>query len=145
MTGLEPFDRRARRGVRCAALALFLLAPLPLGAQSVPDFDRMSGMLSLMQSFYTLMDQVHGMVESPQKAALLQMHEIEEIYKKSGEHARVIPVYRGVLERTDDPVIRALAYMKLADVLKKTGKSEESIEVLREALNESLARAAKPE
>lgn len=134
--------RRITRGASAALLALvMLLTSYPGRAQQQPDFDQMSSMLTLMQNFYGLMASVHDMAADPQKAALLQMHEIEEIYKKRGEIDKVIPVYREVLASTKDPTIRAMAYMKLADVLKKTGRGNQSIEVLREALKESLARA----
>lgn len=143
MLSLDPFASRSRKRLGAITLVLCLLVPASGMAQSLPDLDRMSSMLTLMQSFYALMDRVHAMAESPQKSALLQMHEIEEIYKKRGEHQKAVPVYRDVLAKTHDPVVRALAYMKLADVLKQTGQQDAAIEVLREALDESLARAAR--
>ena len=142
MIRLEHFEHRLRRRLCGALFASCLLGPVSGEAQNIADIDRLTGMLSLMQNFYQVMEQVHGMALSPQKAALLQMHEIEEIYKKRGEHRKIIPVYREVLARTEDPVIRTLAFIKLAEALKQTGQQEESIAVLREALNESLERAA---
>jgi hypothetical protein len=99
-------------------------------------------MLSVMNGFYGLMESVHAAAEDPTKAALIQMHEIQEIYKKRGELRKVIPVYKDVLAKSDNPTIRAVAYMKLADTMKKLGETNEAIEVLREGLAESIQRAA---
>ena len=119
-------------------LAALLMAAPSARAQQSPDLEQMSSMLSVMGGFFNLMAAVHEMASNPETAALLQMHEIEEIYKNQGKLADAIPVYEEVLKRTTNPTVRAMAYMRLADAMKKLGRTTESVDVLKRALDESL-------
>jgi hypothetical protein len=112
-------------------------------AQEGADFERMTSMLSLMSGFYGLMASVHEAARDPEMSALIQMHELQEIYKNRGELRRVIPIYEGVLAKSENPTIRAMAYMKLADTMKKLGETDRAIALLESGLEESIERAAR--
>ena len=140
---------QSKVGHRCRKMALpfALLAALTMAspsssAQQGGDFDRMTSMLSLMNGFYGLMESVHEAARDPEMTALIQMHEIQEIYKNRGELREVIPIFEGVLAKSKNPTIRAMAYMKLADTMKKLGETDTAIALLESGLQESLQRAA---
>ena len=140
---------QSKVGHRCRKMALpfALLAALTLTSPSSPaqeggDFERMTSMLSLMNGFYALMASVHEAARDPELAALIQMHEIQEIYKNRGELREVIPIFKGVLAKSKNPTIRAMAYMKLADTMKKLGETDRAITLLESGLQESIQRAA---
>lgn len=138
------FSNRCRK----AALPLTFLAALVLvspssSAQQGADLERMTNMLSVMNEFYGLMGSVHEAARDPEMAALIQMHELQEIYKNRGELREVIPIFNDVLAKSKNPTIRAMAYMKLADTMKKLGETDRAIALLESGLQESIERAAK--
>ena len=125
-----------------ALLAALTLASPASSAQEGGDFNRMTNMLSLMNGFYELMASVHEAARDPEMTALIQMHEIQEIYKNRGELREVIPMFKGVLAKSKNPTIRAMAYMKLANTMKKLGETDKAIALLESGLEESIQRAA---
>ena len=123
-------------------ITLFFAAFLstPTVARAEDDFEAMARMVNLMDSFFGLMDSVYEMNADDEKAVLLQMHAIEEIYKKQGKHKEAVTMYRRVLDNSKNPTVRNMAYHRMADVLKESGDLETSIEVLNAALTETLKR-----
>ena len=126
------------------AIAVALL--LGLGANALADAEteeirRIGSFLDLMNSFYELIDAVYEVSSEPERAAIIQLHKIQEAYEESGDKARVEPVFRRVLQETDNPTIRAATYLMLGDLLKETGRTSDAIEVLEEGISESLRNA----
>ena len=97
------------------------------------------GNLEAVRDFTDVRDMVRAYWLAAEKAAILQMHEIQESFKRRGNLAGVIAVYEDVLTKTDNATIRNVAYLKLAETLAATGRSEESANVLMRALEENLA------
>ncbi len=104
------------------------------------DFESMAKMVNLMDSFFGLMDSVYDMNADNEKAALLQMHEIEEIYKNQGKHKEAVSVYQQVLKKSSNSTVRNIAYHRMADVLKESGDLDGAIKVLNDALAETLEK-----
>ena len=113
---------------------------IPATVRSADEFESMSKMVNLMDSFFGLMDSVYEMNADEEKAALLQMHEIEEIYKQQGKHQNAVQVYEQVLQKSKNPTIRNIAYHRMADVLKESGNLDAAVNTLNKALNENLKR-----
>jgi hypothetical protein len=140
------FSTRCRKAaLPITFLAALVLAPPSSSAQEGIDLERMTNMLSVMNEFYGLMASVHEAARDPEMAALIQMHELQEIYKNRGELREVIPIFKGVLAKSSNPTIRAMAYMKLADTMKKLGETDRAISLLESGLQESIERAAELE
>lgn len=142
--------KQSETSKRCTKIALSMafLAALSVAspvspAQETGDLERMTSMLSVMNQFYALMGEVHEAARDPEMTALIQMHEIQEIYKNRGELREVIPIFKGVLAKSRNPTIRAMAYMKLADTMKKLGETDRAIALLESGLQESIERAAR--
>lgn len=129
--------------VPIALLAALLFGSPPARAQDVTELERMTNMLSVMNQFYGLMSSVHEAARDPEMAALIQMHEIQEIYKNRGQLREVIPIFKNVLAKSQNPTIRTMAYMKLADTMKKLGETDRAISLLEAGLQESIERAAR--
>lgn len=135
--------RFGKAALPIAFLAALFLASPSARTQDMSDLERMNNMLSVMNEFYGLMESVHEAARNPEMAALIQMHEIQEIYKNRGELREVIPIFKGVLAKSTNPAIRTMAYMKLADTMKKLGETDRAISLLESGLQESIERAAK--
>ncbi len=125
-------------------LVMALLFFTFIGSSSVvraeEDFEAMTSMVNLMDSFFGLMNSVYDMNADNEKAALLQMHAIEEIYKNQGKPREVVSVYRDVLKKSKNSTVRNIAYYRMADVLKESGDLDGAIKVLNEALAETLKK-----
>ena len=130
-----------------ATVALVIAVPSP-GADAraaeprrdAAQVAEMRNMLNLMQQFFGIIESVHGIASDPKKAAILQMFEIEEIYKQRGERARAVDVFRTVLKETTDPTVRNATTMMLSDALKETGQADEAVAVLKDALMSNLRK-----
>ena len=125
-------------------VAVALLCGFGASAQAdaeTEEIRRIGSFLDLMNSFYELIDAVYEVSSEPERAAIIQLHKIQEAYEESGNKARVEPVFRRVLEDSDNPTIRAATYLMLGDLLKETGRTSDAIEVLEERIAESLRNA----
>jgi len=123
-------------------LGLLLIAAVssPSTVKAEDNFEAMTKMVGLMDSFFGLMNSVYEMNSDNEKAALLQMHAIEDIYKKQGKHKDAVSVYQKVLKDSNNSTIRNIAYHKMADVLKESGDLDGAVNVLNKALEETLRK-----
>ncbi len=131
---------RKRSNVVIAMAFLISVAGIPVAA-AAEDIDQMSQFVGLMQNFFTLMDSMYTAASNPEHAALLQMNSLEDLYKASGNLREMVVVYRDIIEKSTNPTVRRLARMRLADALKETGQMTEAIEVLKHAINETIAES----
>ena len=109
-------------------------------AKAEEDFAAMTSMVNLMDSFFGLMNSVYDMNADNEKAVLLQMHAIEEIYKDQGRHQDAVAVYENVLKKSNNSTVRNIAYHRMADVLKESGDLDAAVEILSDALEETLKK-----
>jgi predicted negative regulator of RcsB-dependent stress response len=98
----------------------------------------MQTFLNIMTDYLDIIESTHGIVSDPERAAILQMQKIQEAYEERGEKARVAEVLRDVLKDSRSTAIRNAAYVKLGDILKETGRTDEAIALLREGLSENI-------
>ncbi len=131
--------------MRASLLSLLLLLVSALTttlayADTNEDLGRMQSFIELMDGYYGVIESVQAISADPDKSAILQLQKIEEFYKNRGDRAEAISVMRDVLKRAKSPTVRNATAVMLADALNETGKTSEGINVLKEALNENLAR-----
>ena len=125
-----------------AAAGVLLLFALPVQPSHAQDeLAQMQLFLDLVSKFYGVLETTHELSADPEKAAILQMHKIQEVYQERGEKARAIDVFKEVLDTSSNPTIRNAAYLMLGDALKETGRASEAVELLRSGLQENLANA----
>ncbi len=125
-----------------ASLCLLVLTTLPAHqSRAQEQLGQMQLFLDLVDSFYELIETTHGLSADPEKAAILQLHKIQEAYEERGEKARAIEVFKEVLDTSSNPTIRNAAYLMLGDALKETGRANEAVDVLKAGLQENLANA----
>ena len=130
---------RTAKTVFVSITATLLLAVAPLShAQSQDDLALMQTFLNIMTDYLDIIESPHGIVSDPERAAILQMQKIQEAYEERGEKARVAEVLRDVLKDSRSTAIRNAAYVKLGDILKETGRTDEAIALLREGLSENI-------
>lgn len=130
---------RTVKTIFVSTAATLLLAVSPVThAQSQDDLALMQTFLSIMTDYLHIIDATHGIVSDSERAAIMQMQKIQEAYEERGEKARVAEVLQDVLENSRNPAIRNAAYIKLGDILKETGHTDEAITLLREGLNENI-------
>jgi tetratricopeptide (TPR) repeat protein len=125
-------------------IAILQLSPLQVSATpsagDTEQVERLRSLLGLMQDFMNVIDAVHDMAKNPEKAAIHQMHEIEEIQKKRKQPELAIKLFRSILEKTDNQTIRNAAYMRIGDLLKKTGNPEMAVQTYEKALMENIGK-----
>ena len=126
--------------IAVTATAVLMAAP-GARAQSQDDLERMQTFLSIMTDYFGIIESSYAIASEPEKAAILQMQKIQEVYEERGEKARSVDVLKQVLEDSNNPTIRNAAYMLLGDTLKETGRADEALELLRRGLNENISAA----
>ena len=136
-------NQRTRHVIIVALLSLAGLAAMPAQAQepNQQQLEQMQTFLELMNQFFGIIESMYEVSDDPEKAAIFQLHKIQEAYEESGNKARAAGVMRQVLEDTENPTIRAATYLMLGDLLKETGQRDEAVDVLRQGLDESLREA----
>ena len=119
--------------------ATLLLAVAPVShAQSQDDLALMQTFLNIMTDYLNIIESTHAIVSDSERAAIMQMQKIQEAYEERGEKARVADVLREVLKDSRNTAIRNAAYVKLGDIRKETGRTDEAIALLREGLSENI-------
>ncbi len=131
--------RKSMKKLVTAVIFTFLLGASSV-ARAQEDFEAMASMVNLMDGFLGLMDSVYDMNADNEKAILLQMHALEEIYKEQGKHEEAVRMYRRVLDNSKNATVRNMAYHRMADVLKEAGDMQTAVEVLNAAMAETLKR-----
>jgi len=133
---------RTVKTVFVSITATLLLAAAPLShAQSQDDLALMQTFLNIMTDYLDIIESTHGIVSDPERAAIMQMQKIQEVYEQRGEKARSTDVLKQVLEDSNNPTIRNAAYMLLGDTLKETGRADEALQLLRQGLDENIKAA----
>jgi tetratricopeptide (TPR) repeat protein len=133
---------RTFRNITISITAAMLLVAAPgAHAQDQKNLELMQTFLSIMTDYFELIESTHDIASDPEKAAIMQMQKIQEVYEQRGEKARSTDVLKQVLADSDNTTIRNAAYMLLGDTLKETGRADEAIELLRQGLNENIAAA----
>jgi len=127
-----------RGKIRLVALVVVTLAAGPVHAAEMDDLGKMERFISVMQGYYGLIEAVHNVASDPDKAAILQLQKIGEIYKNRGDRAESIAVLTDVVERSKSPTVRNAAAIMLADALNETGRATQAVEVLKKALDSNL-------
>ncbi len=123
--------------VTFTAIALLTIAP-GARAQSQDELALMQTFLAIMTDYFSIIESTHEIASDPEKAAILQMTKIQEVYEERGEKARSTAVLEQVLEDSKNQTIRNAAIMLLGDTFKETGRSDEALRILQKGLNENI-------
>ena len=126
--------------IKASIIVLTLLSGMP-AVSLAEDFGEIERFVDLMNKFFLLMDSMYVAASNPEHATLIQMNSLEDIYKEKGDLAAMVPVYRDIVQKSENPVVRRMARMRLADALKETGQSSAAIEVLRESIDDTIDEA----
>ena len=88
---------------------------------------------------------MRGPMMGPRGAAIRDMLALEHLYRAQGHVDAVATLYRDVLARSQDPLLRNFAYARLARAELAPRNTGAAILTLRQALDENLkAVAARP-
>ena len=127
------------KSITVAMTATVLLAFSPASrAQTTDELQLMQAFLEIMTDYFSIIESTYVINSDPEKAAILQMMKIQEVYEERGEKARSVDVLRAVLADSNNPTIRNAAYMMLGDTLKETGRADEALELLQQGLDENI-------
>lgn len=130
------------RTLAIATITAAMLVAAPASrAQSQNELQTMQTWLEIMTSYFDIIEATYAISSDPEKAAIMQMQKIQEVYEERGEKARAVEVIREVLENSRNPAIRNAAYLMLGDNLKETGRTDQAIELLRQGLSENIRAA----
>ena len=123
----------------CALLAFGLSSPAH--AAESPELQAVAQMqqfMGVMEGYFELINVIHAVNSDSDKAAILQLQKIQEIYEERGDRADAAAILRRVIANTKSPAVKNTAATMLADTLKESGRASEAIEVLSEALEAHL-------
>lgn len=123
------------------AIAASLMLAIPAQAQTPQELQTMQTFLDIMTSYFAIIEATHDVSSSEEKAAIMQMQKIQEIYEQRGEKVRSVEVLRAVLKDSRNPTIRNAAYMLMGDTLKEAGRADEALELLQQGLQENINAA----
>jgi tetratricopeptide (TPR) repeat protein len=123
------------------AIAVSLMLAVPAQAQTSQELQTMQTFLDIMTSYFEIIEATHDVNSHEEKAAIMQMQKIQEIYEQRGEKVRSVEVLRAVLKDSRNPTIRNAAYMLMGDTLKEAGRADEALELLQQGLRENIAAA----
>lgn len=127
------------RTITVAFTAVVLLAAAPgARAQSQDELALLQTFLSIMSDYYGIIESTYEIASDPEKAAILQMSKIQEVYEERGQKVRSTEVLKKVLEDSRNPTIRNAAYMLMGDTLKEAGRGDEALEFLQRGLAENI-------
>lgn len=130
------------KSLRIVAIAALAIAFAPSAkAQNVDEIQLMQTFLDLVTQYYAVIESTYEISSDSEKAAILQMQKIQEVYEQRGDKARSVDVLKEVLESSDNQTIRNAAYQMLGDTLKESGRASEAIEFLRMGLEENIKAA----
>ena len=130
------------RKITISIAAVMCLAVAPgAQAQEPEDLQLMQTFLAIMTDYFEIIEATHDIASDPEKAAIMQMQKIQEVYEQRGEKARSVEVLKQVLADSDNASIRNAAYILLGDTLKETGRADEALQLLRQGLNENIKAA----
>lgn len=133
---------RTFKTIAVSITATLLLAAAPgANAQTQDDLRLMQTFLSIMTDYFEIIESTYDVASSPEKAAIMQMQKIKEVYEDRGEKVRSVEVLREILDRSSNPAIRNAAFMLLGDTLKDAGRTDEALEYLRRGLAENIQAA----
>ena len=120
------------------SLTLMLAVAPGTRAQSADDMQLMRAFLDIMTDYLTIIESTHGIASDSEKAAIMQMQKIQEVYEERGDKARSVDVLKKVLEDSRNPTIRNAAYLMLSETLKESGRASEALALLQRGLDENI-------
>ncbi len=124
------------------AVAVVLLGAAPQArAQDMAQIQLMQTFLDLMTQYYAIIESTHDIASDSEKAAIMQMQKIQEVYEDRGDKAKSVDVLKGVLEDSNNQAIRNAAYLMIGDTLKESGRASEALEYLQRGLDENIRAA----
>lgn len=125
-------------GLAAAGSGLALAQQAPAGPVG-PGAGRMMPMQGQGHGWHDRGDR-HGRMQArgPAGHVIATLGRIERLYAMQGDRGAIDTLYRDVLKRTQDPMVRRFAYGRLARNELKPADTRKAIATLRQSLDESL-------
>jgi hypothetical protein len=79
----------------------------------------------------------------PGGAVIDDLEQLQLLYSLTGSDAQLLSIYRDVLNKSKDPVVRQYTYAAIARAQMHPSNPADAIVTIRHSLDEDLARAAK--
>ena len=110
-------------------------------AQTTDELQMMQTFLEIMTDYFGIVESIYEISSNPEKAAIMQMQKIQEVYEERGEKVSAVKILQNVLNESRNATIRNAAYMMIGDTLKEAGRTDDAIEMLQDALSENIKAA----
>lgn len=134
---------------KLSIIAVFTLTILITGSQTVlsaPFDDEMNGnraermqmRLKVIERYLSIVESIHSISDDSEKTVLYQLQQLEDIYKKQRDPAKIVSLYEDVLKKTSNQTVRNAVTMKLTQIYKRLGKDDVAENLARNSLNENL-------
>jgi tetratricopeptide (TPR) repeat protein len=117
-----------------------IAAPLEGENESAESVDRMQMRLKMLEHYLKVVESVHSIADDPEKSVVLQLQQLEDMYRKQRNPQKIISMYQDILKNTSNQTVRNAASIKLAHLLQRAGRDSEAEELTRKSLDENLKR-----
>ncbi|MCI0507515.1 MAG: hypothetical protein L0Z73_15580 [Gammaproteobacteria bacterium] len=122
------------------APSAIIAAPLEEEGESAESVDRMQLRLKMLDRYLQVVESVHSIADDPEKSVVLQLQQLEDMYRKQRNPQKIITMYQDVLKNTSNQTVRNAASIKLSHLLQRAGRESEAEELTRKSLDENLKR-----
>ena len=79
----------------------------------------------------------------PNGAVIADLEQLQMLYRLTGSDAELLSIYRDVLKKSKDPVVRQYTYAAIARAQMRPTNPADAIATIRQSLDEDLTRASK--
>lgn len=90
--------------------------------------------IEMINSYLNVVTTVHSVAVDPEKAAIMQLQQLEEMNKKAADKSGYVSLLNEVIASTPGTAVRNVAYMKLVDVYKNSGDYGAARDKIKQAL-----------
>ena len=90
--------------------------------------------IEMINAYLNVVTTVHSVAVDPEKAAIMQLQQLEEMNKQAADKSEYISLLNEVIASTPSAAVRNVAYMKLVDVYKNTGDYSTARSKIKQAL-----------
>lgn len=97
--------------------------------------------IATLTAFIEAVDSVYAIASDPDKAAILELHQLEDVYR--GNEEAFVALLQEVARQAPTAAVRNVAYVKLSELYKKQGDRLAAAEVLKTALRKNMEEAGK--
>ncbi len=122
----------------CALLSMGMIHDSQADTSGQDQANQAIRQIEIINSYLNVVTTVHSVAADPERAAILQLQQLEEMNKRSPDKSVYVSLLNEVIAATRNAAVRNVAYMKLVDVYKNAGDYNAARSKVKEALFDNI-------